>query len=183
MPVNSEKRARDRLAALRQTTSVRRYIQEFTDLCLGIPDLHASEQFHRFVQGLKANIRREVELQDPMTFEEATRIAERVDAISFAHRSEPPRPFVPRPSFSSSQPEPMELGSMNVDRRRPPAAVNPSRLSAEDRRRLRDTNACFYCRQPGHIMSRCPQRPGNSAPNSDQRQGQGNGNGTNLRAR
>jgi hypothetical protein len=181
-PVNYEKRARDRLAALKQVTSVRRYIQEFTDLCLEIPDLHPSEQFHRFVQGLKPNVRREVELQDPQTFDEATKVAERVDSISFAHRSEPPRAPAPRPSYS--RPEPMELGSMDVDRRRPSAAANlPSRLSAEDRRRLRDSNACFYCRQPGHIMSRCPSRPGNSAQNPARNQGQGNVNGTNPRAR
>lgn len=186
MPVNFEKRARDRLAALKQVTSVQRYIKEFTDICLEIPDLHSSEQFHRFVQGLKPNVRREVELQDPLTFNEATRIAERIDAISFAHRSEPSRVPAPRPSYSrsDSRPEPMELGSMSVDRRRPSAAANlSSRLSAEDRRRLRDANACFYCRKPGHIMARCPDRPGNNAQSPAQNQGQGNDNGTNQRAR
>jgi Zinc knuckle len=75
----------------------------------------------------------------------------------------------------------MELGNMNVARRQSSVPANRSRLTAEERRRLRDANACFYCRQPGHIMSRCPSRPNNSAPSSNQ--DQGNGNGTNPRAR
>jgi hypothetical protein len=173
-PVNSEKRARDRLATLRQTTSVRRYIQDFTNTCLEIPDLHPTEQYHRFVQGLKSDVRRELELHDLKDFDEAARIAERFDSISFAHRST--RPVGPRPSYS--RPEPMELDNMNIDRRRSSAAPNPpSRLTAEDRRRLRDTNSCFYCRQPGHIMANCPLR----AKNPPEKQG--NGNGTNQRAR
>jgi hypothetical protein len=177
MPVNFEKRARDQLAALKQTTSVRRYVQEFTNLCLNVPDLHPSEQFHRFVQGLKANVRREVELQDPLTFEEATRIAERVDSISFAHCSESSRAFAPRRTYPSSRPEPMELDHLNVRGRRPSNAPPPppphTRLSAEDRRRLRDTNACFYCRQPGHLMANCPVRPKTRPADR-----QGNGLGT-----
>ena len=70
-PVNLEKRARDRLAELRQQTSVRRYLEQFTTLCLEIPDLHPTEQFHRFIHGLKPHVRRELELQDPKTFDEA----------------------------------------------------------------------------------------------------------------
>ena len=174
-PVNCEKRARDRLAALKQVTSVNRYIQEFTNVCLQIPDLHSSEQYYRFLQGLKSNVRREVELQNPETFDEATRIAERIDSISFAHRSELFRATAPRPAYS--RPEPMELGQMTVKPRRAPASSDPPtrpapRLTAEERRRLRDTNSCFYCRQPGHIMADCPVRP-KTRPS-----GQGNDKGT-----
>ena len=72
----------------------------------------------------------------------------------------------------------MDLDSLAIDRRRGSTAATPqpSRLTAEDRRRLRDTNACYYCRQPGHILADCPLRP-------KTRPQQGNGKGTHPKAR
>jgi hypothetical protein len=162
-PVNQEKRARDRLASLRQTTSAQRYIQEFTSLCLEISDLHSTEQLDRFVRGLKPHVRREVELRDPKTFDEATTIAERVDQISFAAtRTKPIQGS--RPSTSSG-PQPMELGAM-----RTVPTVKKTRLTPEERQDLRQRKACFYCRESGHMMADCPNKPKNfNKPGNGQR--------------
>lgn len=172
-PVNHVRRARDRLAELRQTTSVRRYIDTFSSLCLEIPDLHPSEQLYRFIHGLKPHVRRELDIRHPANLNDAMEMADSVDTVYFqSGRSF--GPMLPR----HPRPEPMELGNLNVNHRRPPAPPHPHhRLTPDDRRRLRDTNSCFYCRQPGHIMANCPVRPRKQLP------GQGNGNGTDRRTR
>ncbi|KAJ9522820.1 hypothetical protein QJQ45_023603 [Haematococcus lacustris] len=100
-PVNRLRHARDRLAALTQTSSVRRYLGEFTALCLEVTDLSPAEQLDRFIRGLKPSVRRELELREPTSFSEASTIADRVDAISYstsASRSSialPPLPALP----------------------------------------------------------------------------------------
>jgi hypothetical protein len=149
-PVNYEKRARDRLSELRQTTSVQRYLENFTALCLEITDLHPTEQLHRFVDGLKPHVRREVELRDAHTFEDAASMAERVDNISFSTRG----PTASTPQFQRAS-DPMELGNLDVDLRNQPQAP---RLSADQRQRLRESGVCYYCHQPGHLLVDCPIR-------------------------
>src|SRR5262249_52925317 len=52
-PVDSIRIARDKLASLRQTTSVQVYAEKFRDLELQIPDLAASEKIDKFIRGLK----------------------------------------------------------------------------------------------------------------------------------
>lgn len=59
-----------------------------------------------------------------------------------------PRPVLPlepmrREEFPEG--EPMQLGR--------------NRLSADERERRRETNACLYCGQPGHYIANCPIRP------------------------
>jgi hypothetical protein len=74
--VNEQQRARDRLADLRQSGSVRDYITQFRNVSLQILDMSAADQLDRFKRGLKDNVRIEVE-RDCSTLEECERIAER----------------------------------------------------------------------------------------------------------
>ncbi|KAJ9531498.1 hypothetical protein QJQ45_015038 [Haematococcus lacustris] len=111
-PVNRLRHARDRLAALTQTSSVRRYLGEFTALCLEVTDLSPAEQLDRFIRGLKPSVRRELELREPTSFSEASTIADRVDAISYstsASRSSYRPPSTPRP------PRPETAARANAD--------------------------------------------------------------------
>jgi len=166
-PVNWEKRARDQLIDLRQTGSVRRYLEIFTTLCLHIKDLHPTEQLHKFIHGLKPFVRCEVELRSPQTFEDAAAMAEKVDSISFATRGYSGMPLArTKPVFVRSTPPPqapvpMELDTFKVGRPAKSNEVKGPRLSPEERNRLRDSNSCFYCREPGHIMKFCPLRSKN----------------------
>jgi hypothetical protein len=84
--VNEQQRARDRLADLRQTGSVRDYITQFRNVSLQILDMSAADQLDRFKRGLKDNVRIEVE-RDCSTLEECERIAERFDSIHFRARN------------------------------------------------------------------------------------------------
>ncbi|KAJ9529163.1 hypothetical protein QJQ45_007834 [Haematococcus lacustris] len=85
-PVNQQRHARDQLAACHQITSVRQYIMEFSNQCLLISDLSPAEKLDRFLRGLKPAVRRELELREPTSFEEAAAMADRVDAITFGSR-------------------------------------------------------------------------------------------------
>jgi hypothetical protein len=82
-PVNASKIARDSLAALKQLTSVAKYNFEFTALCLEIPDISDADKLDRYVRGLKAPIRIEVELADIKTLPDAMAKAQRIDNISY----------------------------------------------------------------------------------------------------
>ncbi|KAJ9512027.1 hypothetical protein QJQ45_004586 [Haematococcus lacustris] len=144
-PVNQQRHAMDQLAACHQITSARQYITEFSNLCLLISDLSPAEKLDRFLRGLKPAVRRELELREPTSFEEAAAMADRVDAITFGSR--------PR-LLKLPEPEPvaaMELDALQVSK--------GPRLSAAERQQLRDLGACFYCRKPGHLMKDCPNKP------------------------
>ncbi|KAJ9509550.1 hypothetical protein QJQ45_001994 [Haematococcus lacustris] len=158
-PVNRLRHARDRLAALTQTSSVRRYLGEFTALCLEVTDLSPAEQLDRFIRGLKPSVRRELELREPTSFSEASTIADRVDAISYstsASRSSYRPPSTPRPPRPETAAVPMELDAMLHTS---PIRNRGTRLSDAQRAALRDSKACFYCRKAGHTMKDCPIRP------------------------
>ncbi|KAJ9519236.1 hypothetical protein QJQ45_017895, partial [Haematococcus lacustris] len=158
-PVNRLRHARDRLAALTQTSSVRRYLGEFTALCLEVTDLSPAEQLDRFIRGLKPSVRRELELREPTSFSEASTIADRVDAISYstsASRSSYRPPSTPCPPRPETAAVPMELDAMLHTS---PSRSRGTRLSDAQRAALRDSKACFYCRKAGHTMKDCPIRP------------------------
>ncbi|KAJ9534015.1 hypothetical protein QJQ45_027117 [Haematococcus lacustris] len=158
-PVNRLRHARDRLAALTQTSSVRRYLGEFTALCLEVTGLSPAEQLDRFIRGLKPSVRRELELREPTSFSEASTIADRVDAISYStstSRSSYRPPSTPRPPRPETAAVPMELDAMLHTS---PSRSRGTRLSDAQRAALRDSKACFYCRKAGHTMKDCPIRP------------------------
>jgi hypothetical protein len=143
-PVNATRRARDELAALHQTGSVRAYISAFTTLCLQIPGFPATEQYEQFLRGLKPAIRKEVEIRGITTFEEATSCAERVDTISFAFRNGGNNNSS-RGSYSN--------GTHNSYRPHQAApAYDPMELDTME-------DACSCCRKPGHHVKDCPSRP------------------------
>ena len=59
--IDEERIARDRLAKLRQLTSVQEYIKEFRILKMKISDLSEAEEFDKFRRGLKTEILNEMD--------------------------------------------------------------------------------------------------------------------------
>jgi hypothetical protein len=78
-PIDPVKIARDQLAELKQTGSVRDYTAIFRQLNTRIPKMSEDERLDRYVRGLKPFTRKEVEVREPATYDEATRIAEKFD--------------------------------------------------------------------------------------------------------
>src|SRR3954471_10877722 len=83
--VNTIKAARDKLATLKQTGSVKAYNDLFLGTILDIPTISEEEQLDRYTWGLKEKVHIKVELREPNTLKEAIRIADRYDTISFAY--------------------------------------------------------------------------------------------------
>jgi hypothetical protein len=100
--------------------------------------------------------------------------ADRIDNVTYGREVQPRQNWNRHPPSSAGSP--MELGNVNVrpfNGRTPrrsgnsrwtpsnsakPAAGNYPRLTPEERQRLQEANACFYCREPGHQVQDCPQR-------------------------
>ena len=80
-PMDPIKIARDELAELKQTKTVREYTAAFRKLNLRIPGLSEDERLDRYIRGLKPKTRRELEIREPETFEAATRLAEKLDVV------------------------------------------------------------------------------------------------------
>ena len=77
-PSDFKRRARDKLASMRQKTSVTGYIDAFKRCCTKIPSITDEEMLDRFMRGLSPDVQRELLKQDPPTFATACQMAERL---------------------------------------------------------------------------------------------------------
>lgn len=172
-PVNSARHARDQLAGLVQNGSVRAYATKMQELALQIPDINEGELNDRFIRGLKRRTQEAVVMREPGTFDEAVKLADRYDSLwGFANLfSNQPRktaagtwatanrqPVAPTnpmpPGFTGAEPVPMEVDTL---RRK------PTPLTAAEQTRLMQAGGCFYCRQLGHRIADCPNKPPTTA--------------------
>jgi len=147
-PVNAVKTARDKLASIKQVKSVQEYSANFRSLVLEIPGITEDEKIDRFSRGLKDNVRLEVELREPATLNEAIKVADRYDTITFQHNKA-------RPESAKRQtalPAPTGPIPMDIDNSR------YRKLTEKDKEQLMKNRACFYCRKLGHMISSCPAR-------------------------
>ena len=173
LPVNNVRLARDRLAHLKQHTSVRDYAFRLRLTLLEIPGIAEDEKLDRFIRGLKPHVRREVELKNPQDLETAIAQAEIIDMNVYrltGSRFNPGPP--PRRSYAAvaSGPVPMDLDSMQKQNRRPPPRPllphtngrgRPSANVSRSHDQLHQL--CYYCHKPGHRIADCPQRPKDNA--------------------
>lgn len=86
-PINPLKHARDKLAKLTQTGSVRNYISTFRGLCTEIGDVSDAEMRDKFMRGLKPSVQAQIELNPPAKFDELVAMADRIDAIQYRYSS------------------------------------------------------------------------------------------------
>jgi len=142
VPEDHVRRARDKLRKLKQVTSVSKYISEFRNIVLTIPDVTDGEKWDKFCAGLKTEIRIEVMKSTASTFEEAAKIALRVDSALFAAGRMEARGSVGA-SPSKEAPTPMEIGNMETGR------GGWRRYETTQREEDRRNNACFKCHKPG----------------------------------
>ena len=155
-PVSEQQAARDRLGALRQLNTVSNFAAEFRRLILLLPELPESEKIDKFIRKLKPSIAKEVYLRDPQTLDEALRIAERCDMISWRLRGKPSNfPAFNNSNNSSSGSNdtvPMEIGVTKM-----------TKLTDEERRALMANIGCLYCRKmnAGHFAKDCPTKSKN----------------------
>lgn len=133
VPADHVRRARDKLRRLRQTSSVSKYLADFRNCILMIDDMSEGERFDRFVQGLKHEVRLEILKTQVSEFEEAARIALRVDSAIWSYTGS-------RASVgpAGSVDDPMEIGNIQ---RTDQYGDNKRRQRAEDIK----NNRCVLC--------------------------------------
>lgn len=142
VPDDHVRRARDKLRKLKQTSSVSKYLSEFRNVVLTVPDVTDGEKWDKFCAGLKYEIRLEVMQSSVTNFEEAAQIALRVDSALWSASNFPDNK--PAGSSSGDAPTPMEIGNME----RSPLGAPRQPMTPQRLRDLR-SNACFTCHKVG----------------------------------
>lgn len=182
-------KARDRLATLRQNTSVKHYADEFQRIVTYIPDRHPDDLRHDFIKGLKYRIRELLAGHDTtkMTWHEVRDLAYRFDDAVMTTNASRPRSDDRRPDRDNRPNDPMQLGNTETRGRTTHRSADHSRSSTPHRNstasssrdplppltealraELRANNGCFRCRKPnaGHTARDCPGTSGYSRPRS-----------------
>lgn len=151
-PVDPEVTARERLDRCVQKASAYQYASDFDALTLELPHMDEADKLHRFIQGLKSNLRLHIKLQRPKTLLEAQDLAIRADNSMWTDRGDRGRRGTAAPTHLAARngPTPMEMDNMED-------ADNHGRFNA-----LRDSGnnktgdaACWFCGKPGHFKREC----------------------------
>lgn len=166
LPEDHVRRARDRLRATKQKGSVSKYISEYRNVILAVPDISEGEKFERFVDGLKSNIRLEVMKSTVTTFEEAAKISLRIDSALWKENHKGGFSYYGtqyNTAGSSSSPTPMEIGNVRGMNRRP--LTSEQRIQ---RKKDQENNACYVCHTKNCRPWKCrPKKINNTEANTD----------------
>jgi hypothetical protein len=147
------------------------YISEFRNIALSIPGISEEEQFNRFCEGLKPEIKLEVLKSNLNKMNEAVRVALNVDSALYGVRTD----VRFRNGFQSSDgagasPTPMEIGNVQSARTYP-RRQGSSNGNGFGNRNLRQQDvingACFICHKKDcrarfHDVSRKSPQANNS---------------------
>lgn len=134
VPPDHVRRARDKLRGLKHNSSVSKYLAEFRNVTLTIPDMSDGEKMDRFCTGLKYEIRVEVLKSAVATFDKAASVALRIDSALWTASKGSGEPS----GGQIDSPVPMEIGNFEKT------------LSRSDQRQKDlDRNACFTCHRIG----------------------------------
>lgn len=143
---------------VKQSSSVAKYISEYRNIILAVPELSDGEKFDRFIDGLKSCIRFEVMKTTVNNFEDATKIALHVDSALWGERMVYKGGFFNNSrgqqgtSSGSLDPSPMEIGNIQ-GRYRGPLTVEQRRQKNIDRQ----NNACYKCHRKNCRPWKCGQ--------------------------
>ena len=162
-PDNSVRIARDKLAALKQTSNLVDYINAFMDIKLAIPGMTDEEACDKFVRGLAMkSMRAHIRQYEADTLKDAVRAALSFDS---AQQEED---FVRTPNLVKAKTvdDPMDLDALDSRRGRYPnggynrGGFGGSRGTSGPRRFNSGNNngECYFCGKEGHLKRNCRQR-------------------------
>ena len=132
LPVNYARACKEKLMALVQKRSVTEYVNQFTELSAMVesPWNHPTVLLDKFIEGLKDQIKIQLEVSRPASLEEAFATAQRVDSVVWKNSGQS---FNVKSRFIRD-PDAMDIDELNVNR---------------------NSRGCWYCGKPGHISRHC----------------------------
>ena len=144
--VNRTVAIKDQYSNLRQTGSVRQYINKFRELVVELPNETEWDRVYQFLKGLKPAIQSNTRTHKPSTLEEAMDIADEADRAMYHARSGGYRaaPISQRSQGNNNGPRAMDLGAVGM-------------TESEKQRCIRD-GLCFICKKPDHPARDCPDK-------------------------
>ena len=148
IPRDSVDRARDKLRALRQKSTVLAYLNEFRNVVMIIPRISEDEKLDKFVSGLKPDVHFEVRKSRPADFESAAQVALTIDsAISSSKLYYQGN----NGGSSSSDPVPMDIGNVEGQKSRKGNRNRPNRFGEWSKEKAHDFKhgLCFICHKKG----------------------------------
>ena len=160
IPADHVRRSRKKLGRLRQATSVAKYLSDFWNLILTIPDMSEGEKLDRFTDELKYDIRVELLKSSAKSFDEVAQIALRIDdAVWNAHKVR---------EYSTTQADkhtPMEIGNLETTCPNKDPKRKPSESQRDQDARV---NSCFTghkigCRPWKHAAEDAPSKENENA--------------------
>lgn len=144
LPEDSGKAAFSKLQRLHQTGPVTYYINAFNTLMLQLTSMDPQTRLLMFMQGLKAEVRKYVEMQQPADLQKAQELASVADRACFeekrshsSSRHTTPIPQAAAAAGAAQGPTPMELGATAADVEVP---------------------KCYICNSTEHFWRSCPDR-------------------------
>jgi Ty3 transposon capsid-like protein/Zinc knuckle len=145
-PTDFGQQLRDRLVALRQTTSVDSYTNTFQDIVSQLPSMSEDDRIYFYIKGLKPNTAAHVRAAQLVTLQEAIDKAATYDHAVFQRGSRRPASFPRRnlPPQQQQSADRMDIDNVNVRTAQP---QNQGR-----------TVVCYKCQKPGHIARNCQSR-------------------------
>ena len=162
-PTNDQDLARDLLVTLRQTTSIRDFVDRFTDAVIPIKQIAESEKCDRFMRGLrdKALVARIRGI--PLENRVLDDLFQMALAHEFAHNPEITNGAQVNTNYRPrhTDDDPMELGAILNNHRQTSSNYGGANNNNNRPRRSRyyDPNAtCSHCKKPGHNKPDCRAR-------------------------
>jgi hypothetical protein len=152
--IAADRLARDRLASLRQRTSVRDYAYEFNKCMIDLPDMAEKDRIHAFMQGLRPGVRVHVAVKGPNTIADAIETATCVDQEMWRARK---GGDYCQKSYGKPDATPMELGAAESSPKEKPNAGGNQTGG-----RCRSGVRCYICKKVGHMARECRQSRKNS---------------------
>ena len=80
-PTTLAEDARQKLRTIKQQGSVQEYVMQFNKIIFRIPNITPEEKLHSFLYGLKAELRAHVVANAQDSYEDAIRLAQRLEAV------------------------------------------------------------------------------------------------------
>lgn len=144
VPQDSERRNRDKLRNLRQTSSVAGYLTIFRNLVIGIPGMNEAEKLDRFIAGLRNEVKLEVLKSNPADLNAASQIALNVDNALYGAG------MYYRGSFGGNAgPQPMDIGNVEGGTHYRGKSFKKGKKKKTQREKDLENNACFKCHTKG----------------------------------